>query len=210
LADNNGCIWSTYGDEEAISKEGSSALVRLDNQGEKQWGFNENRGEAKSVWTFYALNVDEDVVWACGYTKCEVVQIKDDQVRRWQGRIGGVEELAVGDSYVLMLGPYHRGDLRFWLGRLGHSDVEAVEEVLITLPDGRFLRDLEHPLEQHGVPQVQRRREYGFRIIGRHNALHVFAEDQWFQITVEDVAAAQLKPSMAATRPRDISKRGQG
>jgi hypothetical protein len=59
FADDDGCIWATYEDELASSKEGSSALVRLDGQGRKQWGFNENRGDAENVWMFYAVNVSQ-------------------------------------------------------------------------------------------------------------------------------------------------------
>jgi hypothetical protein len=187
FVDENRCIWATYDDESASTTEGGSALVRLDDRGEKQWGFNESRNGAESVWMFYALNVDREAVWACGYTEWEIVQITADQVRYWK-QAGGVEEIAFEDSHVLMLGAYHKGDPKFWLGRLGQSEIEEVEEVRVTLPDGRFLRDLENPLEKLGIPPAQRRREYPFSIIGRHNALHVFAEDRWYRLTVADVA----------------------
>ena len=188
FADESGRIWATYGDELTNTKEGGSALVRLDDHGRKQWGFNENRGDAESVWMFYALNVGPGVVWGCGYTEWEIVRIKDDHVTHWKQGLGGVDEIAVNEPHVLMVGAYHKGDPKFWLGRLGQAELEDVEEVRVTLPDGRSLRDLEHPLSKLGIPLAQRRTSYPFRIIGRNNALHVFLEDHWYRLRVEDVA----------------------
>jgi hypothetical protein len=87
-----------------------------------------------------------------------------------------------------MVGAYHKGDPRVWLGRLGDVEIQDIEEVRLTLPDGRFLRDVENPLDKLGIPPAQRVRDYPFRITGRHDALHVFAEDHWYRMTVEDVA----------------------
>ena len=188
FTDPNGSIWASFDDESASGKEGSSALVRLDGQGVTQWGFNENRGEAENVWIFYALNVGRRFVWACGYTEFEVIRIEGNLVMRWKQTIGGISELAVGEHNILMLGAHHEGDPRFWLGRLGESEIENIEEIQVTLPDGRFLRELDHPLEKYGIPPAQRRRECGFRILGRDDALHVFAEDHWFRLTVEDAS----------------------
>ena len=180
-------IWVTFHDESG-GGPGGSALACLDDQGNKLWGFNENRADAEDVWMFYALNVGREVVWACGYTEFEVVRIKNRTVDRWKQDIGGVDELAVSEPHILMLGAYHQGDPRFWLGRLGRSEIDDIEEVRVTLPDGRRLRDLPHPLEKYGVPPAQRHREYGFRILGQHGALHVFAEDCWYRLAIEDVA----------------------
>jgi hypothetical protein len=101
---------------------------------------------------FYALNVGRGVVWGCGYTEWEIVRIKDDQVTYWKQGIGGVDEIAVSEPYVLMIAAYHKGDQKFWLGRLGQAEIEDVEEVRVTLPDGRSLRDLESPLSKLGIP----------------------------------------------------------
>jgi hypothetical protein len=109
-------------------------------------------------------------------------------VRHWQQDVGGVDEIALNESHVLMLGAYHKGDPRFWLGRVERTEIEGVDEVRVILPDGRYLEDLESPLAKLGIPSARRRRESPFRIIGRHNALHIFAEDRWYRLTVEDVA----------------------
>jgi hypothetical protein len=186
FADESRQIWVTFHDESGGGPDGS-ALACLDDQGNKRWGFNENRGDAQDVWMFYALNVDREVVWACGYTEFEVVRIKNGLVDHWKQSIGGVEELAVSEPYILMLGAYHKGDPKFWLGRLGEGAIEDVAGVRVTLPDGRALRDLQGPLEKLGIPPAQRPREYGFKIAGRHDALHVFAEDCWFKVTLEDI-----------------------
>jgi hypothetical protein len=187
FADESRQIWVTFNDEAAGGPD-ASALVCLDDEGTKLWGFNENRGDAKNVWMFYALNVDREEVWACGYTEFEVVRIKDERVDHWTQSIGGIDELAISEPYILMLGAYHKGDPKFWLGRLGESKIEDIEEIQVTMPDGRFLRELEHPLKKYGVPPAKRLREYGFRILGRHEAFHVFAEDRWYRVTLEDVA----------------------
>jgi hypothetical protein len=175
---SDGSIWASFDDESAFN---SPALMRLDEQGRMKWGFIENRGEAASVWMFYALNVANGCVWACGYTEFEVVRIENDVVKHWAQDIGGVDELASNGTHVLMLGAYHEGNPRFWLGRLGDDAIEDLTEVWITLPDGRELADLWRP---------RMRRDLRFQVIGRHDALHVFAENGWYRVTVDEALSS--------------------
>lgn len=109
--------------------------------------------------------------------------LRENELITGSKKIGAIDEIAVSEPHPLLLGAYHRGNPRFWLGRLGHDEIEDVEEVRMTLPDRRGLADL-------GRPPIKSKREIPFRVVGRRNALHVFAEDHWYRVRVEDVVSS--------------------
>jgi hypothetical protein len=181
FADAEGTIWASFDDESRSEPDGGSALVRLDADGNKLWGFEENRAGAGSVWVFYALNVSRGATWACGYTDFEIVRIKDGRVDSWKQPVGWVTEIAVDEPHVLMMRGGGLSDPTFTLGRFVAGEVEQVSEIWITLPDGPRLSTL------RGLPADGSLREKAFTVVGREDALHVFGEDGWFRVTVADV-----------------------
>lgn len=170
-------IWVSYFDEGAEGKFGRSGLVRFDDEGNKQWGFNENRGAAPGIFDCYALNVGSDEIWLSAYTEFDLVRIRGDDIRHWKHPIRGARAIAGDGDDVVFFGGYGDEGSSCRLAGCGMAQLEEVQEIVLRLPDGRLLADLESP-EGDATPP--------YWVVGRDDALHVFAEDRWYRTRVAD------------------------
>jgi hypothetical protein len=169
-------IWVGYFDEGIYGEDplSHSGVARFDRDGRKEWGFNENRGDAPFVDSCYALSVGPGGAWTCSYSEFDLVNIRGNDFRSWKQPIRSVVALALGADRVLLHGSEVNrvGD---WLGRLSEDAVEDVRRVTLRLPDGRELSEVE------GAGPDRR----PYRVVGSGSSLHAFVEDCWYRIDAE-------------------------
>ncbi|MGE3272166.1 MAG: hypothetical protein AB7P40_25665, partial [Chloroflexota bacterium] len=106
--------------------------------------------------------------WAYYYTDFPLVRIEPGgQIRAWTSGISGARALATDGRRVLLYGGYSPNPYRCVLGRLGETEIEHLQEVNLSFPDGRSLEHAE--------------------IVGRGPLLHVFAGTGWYQLDIGDI-----------------------
>lgn len=172
-----GDIWVSYFEEGVFgnygwgsSEElpiGAAGLVCFDMLGNRLWEYSPPTGLGP-IDDCYALNVAADAEWAYYYTDFPLVRIEPgSQIRAWTSGISGARALATDGRRVLLYGGYSPNPYRCVLGRLGETEIEHLQEVNLSFPDGRSLEHAE--------------------IVGRGPLLHVFAETGWYQLDIGDI-----------------------
>jgi hypothetical protein len=174
--DGLGRIWVGYFDEGVFGNFGwgpidgpepigSPGLVCFDRTGANIWEFDAPSG-LDQIADCYAMNVTPDYVWACYYTDFPIVRIDArGRVDAWQTNLRGPRELAIAGDSLLAFGGY--GESRnscVLLKLIQGRHAEIVANVKLLLPDSVDLSKA--------------------KVIGRGEALHVFADDTLFKFVV--------------------------
>ena len=159
--------WGNIGDEEPI---GASGLVCFSAEGEREWSFDPVTG-LKHMADCYALNVDDDAVWAHYYTQFPLVRIgRDREIQWWSTEVEGAGAIAVSGTRVLFFGPYTddgKDRTECVLGEMRGKVVETVARYRLELPDGEG--------ERLG------------RVVGQGAVLHAFTDESWYQVDVREL-----------------------
>jgi hypothetical protein len=158
----DGRIWVSYFDEGVFGNLGwgeplgASGLVCFDTHGRVLWKYHAPGGVG-DIADCYALNVDDDAVWAYYYTDFPVVRIDCDfRVEAWPTDVAGSHALAVHRNQVLLFGGYTGERTRSVLLNLDSSRI----------PSGQRcdFRDQEsETLAEHGRTVGRGSRLYAFR-----------------------------------------------
>jgi hypothetical protein len=163
---DEGDIWVSYFDEGVFGNfgwtepMGSAGLNCFDSKGQILWRFIPPQG-FDSICDCYALNVTQNIAWACYYTDFPLVKINSDkQVEGWNNTIGGANALAINNDGVLLWGGYGNKRTRCVLQKFGDKTLIESREVSLSLPDGFDLAEAE--------------------VVGRGSALHTFTGNKWF------------------------------
>jgi hypothetical protein len=154
----DGLIWISYFDEGVFGDDaiGASGIVCFDGQGRKVWDF-EAPPEANTMADCYAMNVADDVVWACYYTDFPVVRIdREKKVQAWRNLMTGAGAMAVDDQRVVLWGGYGENRTRCVVQEYSEGDQELknARRVELKFPD------------EVDVKRV--------RVLGRGATLHAF------------------------------------
>ena len=96
--------------EHKARRFGPNGLVRLDDQGDVKFGFNETARD-RYISDIYALTIDdEDRIWLCPYHEFFVASI-DAQTIKFQldnAPVAGASALSVGPDHFVFFGGYDR------------------------------------------------------------------------------------------------------
>lgn len=174
--DSEGRLWVGYFDEGVFGNFGwgffggqsgpigQSGLVCFSDSGQRLWEFEPPAGLG-GIYDCYALNVDENAVWACYYSDFPIVHIDEKkQTTGWETNLAGPKALAVAGDRVLAYGGYegHRTDCS--LLQLGDGRAGAEAKVQLKLSD-------------KVDPST-------WNVIGRGPLLHLFTETEWCSFRV--------------------------
>lgn len=141
---------------------GAHGLVRFDENLELAWEFPDDT-PFDSIWDCYALNVADEVVWACYYTDFPVVRIDAGRVTGWPTEAQGPHAV-VTDGYRCAL-----------VGSSGDGSVVVVGELSY---DGRFTAVRETALAVPHRPVA---------MIGRGDTLHVLDDRTHYKVDLEQL-----------------------
>jgi hypothetical protein len=183
LATRDGQVWVGYFDEgiygnygwgraDTDEPVGAYGIVRFSPGLEPAWHYPRYTevGPWDAVSDCYALNVDDECVWACYYSDFPVVRIRDGAVTGWHNDIKGASALAVAGSRVALFGGYGPNHDRLALAGLGADRARPAGEYRVVLPGGE-------PLPA------------GTQVIGRGSRLHFLTGTSWYQLGMDDIPA---------------------
>lgn len=164
----SGQVWVGYFDEGIFGGSdpvGARGLLRFDEKLARVWEYPDDTGFGP-VCDCYALNVDDEVVWASYYVDFPVVRIADDRVTGWVDTPFMVSALITDGWRCALVG----GDGGIVLGELTHDGrFESRGEARLRLPDG-------DPLDR-------------FTMAGRGDVLHVIADGAYHKLDLDQLHA---------------------
>jgi hypothetical protein len=163
----DGKIWVSFFDEGVFGNYGwdqpmgASGLICVDSAGHIEWEFKPPE-DCDSICDCYAMNVAEEMVWACYYTAFPLVGVDSGrQVRAWSNEVRGASALAVDGRRALLWGGYGKKKRTSCVVQdIGEKSLVNSREVEISLPLGLELM--------------------GATVVGRGSILHAFAGTSWF------------------------------
>jgi hypothetical protein len=147
----SGAVWVGYFDEGVYGNLGwngpgpapigRAGIARFDTDLVRRWEFPSDVDNPwSSVDDCYALNVADEVAWACYYSDFPVVRIEEGRVAGWRNTVRGARALAVDDrGKILLAGGFGPDRDRLVEGRLADGDLEVINESRLTLPGGAEL-----------------------------------------------------------------------
>lgn len=150
------------GHPEAI---GSAGLIRFDGCFDPEWRFRvpPERDDLDPIADCYALNVIGETAWATYHTGFPVVRITGEETRFWTGAASDANALLVDGTRCALIGCYERNRILF-----GDLEQGVFEQRRLMLPGGR-------PLPNR------------FETVGHGPNLHVFIENLWYRLDLEDI-----------------------
>lgn len=158
-----------WGESEGRPPLGASGLVRFSAAMTREWQF---PAHGTSDWDpisdCYALNVDDDTVWACYYTGFPVVRIRNDEVTGWHNDVHGAKAIAADGSRIALYGGYGPDHDRLVSGILSDDRLHVTGEYRLVQPDGEPL-----PAAAH--------------VTGRGTDLHILVRDEWLRLGLADI-----------------------
>lgn len=121
LIDKLDRIWIGYFDEgvfgavntppeHRMRKFGPNGLVRLDDRGELEFGFNENARD-RDISDIYALTIDDaNRIWLCPYHEFYLASVDDDTIGFVldEAPVAGSQAMCVGPDHFVFFGGYYR------------------------------------------------------------------------------------------------------
>ena len=193
----DGFIWAGYGDMgiygnngwdslDGVRPLGASGLVRFTETGARMWERPQTDAWPRIAHN-YALNVAGSLAWEyalyAGSTlraAFTLTRIGADTPRVWQSYVTGARAIALGGDEpgagILLWGGYQQDRTRCAAGILGETTIEPLCRVTLLTEQQTSLTDIGAP-GLHHVHQV----------IGRGNRLHIFADAEWWTVSVPSV-----------------------
>jgi hypothetical protein len=162
-----------WGDTNSPPPIGAAGLLRFSPDLQIDWAFPRyDDASWDPIDDCYALNVTGDDVWVCYHSGFPVVRVRGGRLTSWTNSLAsGVRALGVSDTHVALCGGYGPDHDRLIVALLGDGELQPVGEYRLVLPDGTDLpRDA--------------------LTIGRGGDLHVFVGQDWYRLSLGDVAAA--------------------
>lgn len=161
-----------WGDADAPPPLGASGLTRFSPTLTGKWQFPSETGWGP-IDDCYALNVADDVVWACYYSDFPVVRIHNGTVTGWRNDdVHGAKAIAADGSRIALYGGYGPDRNRLVAGVLADGRLQVTGEYQIVRPDGS-------PLPA------------GTYVTGSGPDLHILAGEEWSKIGLDDLPIAR-------------------
>lgn len=138
----DGAIWIGFYRNHVVEFD-AATVVRLSSDSEI-WRYNQERGSAPSLYDCETLNVDDDDVWITGEHNKDLIRVSRDGIQHWTIDGPWFTHVIVAPPRLMFLHEERTG-LRAWVGHMGVSQIEGIEEVDLMLPDGTPLAGLYRP-----------------------------------------------------------------
>lgn len=179
LTTAGGAVWVGYfdegvfgnygwGDTNSPEPIGAAGLIRFTADLQVDWRFPYEGHPWGTIDDCYALNVDGETAWACYYTDFPLVRIDDNAMTGWRNDLAeGVKAVVVGERTVGLFGGYGADRDRLLVASLGDSELTALGEYRLVLPDGSPL-----------PPGL---------IVARGTRLHLWAGQDWYGLSLADL-----------------------
>ena len=114
----------------------STGLAQFNDQGDLEWSI-DDLSILQSRADIYAVNVDDEIAWACPYTEFPIVQVDGGRITSWATDVTGAEALLVEGHAVALVGGYEViRNQRVVMGELTAKGFDRTEILRLAMPDG--------------------------------------------------------------------------